>query len=218
MSDDRVDFASMLASRLCHDLLSPVGAFANGLELLADEKDPEMRARCIELLEQSARTSANKLKFFRLAFGSAGGFGDLVPPEEAKSAIEGIIGDRAITLNWMIGADPLPKPAVKIVLNLALLLVDALVRGGRLDVGCEKQGDRPDGGIEIALHVEAERIFLDADVERLLAEGEGASPMTSRTAPAVLVQAVARQNGGTVMLARETPTSLLVGAVLRGRG
>ena len=130
MSDDRVDFASMLASRLCHDLLSPVGAFANGLELLADEKDPEMRARCIDLLEQSARTSANKLKFFRLAFGSAGGFGDLVPADEAKSAIQGIIGDRAIDLNWMIGSDPMPKPAVKIILNLSLLLVDALVRGG----------------------------------------------------------------------------------------
>lgn len=214
MSDDRVDFASMLASRLCHDLLSPVGAFANGLELLADEKDPEMRARCIDLLEQSARTSANKLKFFRLAFGSAGGFGDLVPADEAKSAIQGIIGDRAIDLNWMIGSDPMPKPAVKIILNLSLLLVDALVRGGRLDIGCENQGD----GIEIALHVEADRIFLDADVERILAEGEGASPMTSRTAPAVLVQAVAKQNDGTVMLARETPTSLLVGAVLKGGG
>jgi len=218
MSDDRVDFASMLASRLCHDLLSPVGAFANGLELLADEKDPAMRERCFELLEQSARTSANKLKFFRLAFGSAGGFGELVPADEAKSAIQGIIGDRAIDLNWMIGADPLPKPAVKIILNLSLLLVDALVRGGRLDVGCEKQGGDPDGAIEIALHVEAERIFLDADVETILREGEGATAMTSRTAPAVLVQAVAAQNGGTVMLARETPTSLLVGAVLRGRG
>ena len=218
MSDDRVDFASMLASRLCHDLLSPVGAFANGLELLADEKDPAMRERCFELLEQSARTSANKLKFFRLAFGSAGGFGDLVPADEAKSAIQGIIGDRAIDLNWMIGADPLPKPAVKIILNLSLLLVDALVRGGRLDVGCEKQGGNPDGSIEIALHVEAERIFLDADVETILRDGEGATAMTSRTAPAVLVQAVAAQNGGTVMLARETPTSLLVGAVLRGRG
>ncbi len=217
MSDDRVDFASMLASRLCHDLLSPVGAFANGLELLADEKDPAMRERCFELLEQSARTSANKLKFFRLAFGSAGGFGELVPADEAKSAIQGIIGDRAIDFNWMIGSDPLPKPAVKIILNLSLLLVDALVRGGRLDVGCEKQGANPDGAIEIALHVEADRIFLDADVERILAEGEGATAMTSRTAPAVLVQAVAAQNGGTVMLARETPTSLLVGAVLRGR-
>lgn len=213
MTDDRVDFASMLASRLCHDLLSPVGAFANGLELLADENDPDMRARCIELLEQSARTSANKLKFFRLAFGAAGGFGELIPPDEAKSVVQGIIGDRAIELNWMIGADPLPKPAVKIILNLSLLLVDALVRGGRLDVGCEAQAD----GIEIALHVEAERIFLDSEVERVLADGEGAAAMTSRTAPAVLVQAVARQNDGTVMLARETPTSLLVGAVLRGR-
>jgi histidine phosphotransferase ChpT len=121
--------------------------------------------------------------------------------------------ERPITLNWMIGDEQLPKPAVKIILNLALILVDALVRGGRLDIGCEKQGD----GIEIALHVEAERIFLDADVERILAEGETTGAMTSRTAPAILVQAVAAQNGGTVMLARETPTSLLVGAVLRGR-
>ncbi|MDP3783776.1 MAG: histidine phosphotransferase family protein, partial [Sphingopyxis sp.] len=102
----------------------------------------------------------------------------------------------------------------KIILNLSLLLVDALVRGGRLDIGCEKQGD----ATEIALHVEAERIFLDVDVETILRDGEGATAMTSRTAPAVLVQAVAAQNGGTVMLARETPTSLLVGAVLRGRG
>src|SRR3546814_15585090 len=99
----------MLASRLCHDLLSPVGAFANGLELLADERDPEMRARCIDLLEQSARTSAAKLKFFRLAFGSAGGFGEAVPPAEAKAAIEGIMAERAITLNWMIRARPPPK-------------------------------------------------------------------------------------------------------------
>ena len=214
MTDDRVDFASMLASRLCHDLLSPVGAFANGLELLADEKDPEMRARCFDLLEQSARTSAAKLKFFRLAFGSAGGFGEAVPPTEAKAAIEGIMADRPITLNWMIGDDPLPKPAVKIILNLSLLLVDALVRGGRLDIGCER---RPGGTIEIALHAEADRILVDADVERILSSGEDAATMTSRTAPAVLVQAVARQNGGTVMLARETPTSLLVGAVLKGR-
>ena len=52
--------ASLLCSRLCHDLLSPVGALSNGLELLADEKDPEMRKRCFELLEQSAKISADK--------------------------------------------------------------------------------------------------------------------------------------------------------------
>ena len=68
-----VELASLLCSRLCHDLLSPVGALNNGIELLADEQDPEMRERCLELLAESARASANKLKFFRLAFGAGGG-------------------------------------------------------------------------------------------------------------------------------------------------
>ena len=86
---DAIELSSLLCSRLCHDLLSPVGALNNGIELLADEQDPEMRERCMELLADSARASANKLKFFRLAFGAAGGFGDSVDPREAKAAIEG---------------------------------------------------------------------------------------------------------------------------------
>ena len=60
-----VDFASLLCSRLCHDLMSPVGALNNGIELMADEQDPEMRDRCVELLADSAKATANKLKFFR---------------------------------------------------------------------------------------------------------------------------------------------------------
>ena len=79
------EFASLLCSRLCHDLLSPVGALNNGIELLADEHDPEMRARCLDLLGESARASANKLKFFRLAFGAAGGFADEVDTREARA-------------------------------------------------------------------------------------------------------------------------------------
>jgi histidine phosphotransferase ChpT len=79
MTTEALELASLLCSRLCHDMLSPVGALSNGLELLADEKDPEMRKRCFELLEQSAKISTDKLRFFRLAFGAAGGFGDSVP-------------------------------------------------------------------------------------------------------------------------------------------
>ena len=87
-----VELASLLCSRLCHDLLSPVGALNNGIELLADEQDPEMRERCLELLSESARATANKLKFFRLAFGAAGGFGDEIDTREAKAALEGLYG------------------------------------------------------------------------------------------------------------------------------
>ena len=85
-----VDIASLLCSRLCHDLMSPVGALSNGIELLEDESDPGMRDKCLELLSESARATANKLKFFRLAFGAGGGFGDEIDTREARTAVEGL--------------------------------------------------------------------------------------------------------------------------------
>ena len=87
-----IDLASLLCSRLCHDLLSPVGALNNGLELMADEQDPEMRQRCLDLLAESAKASANKLKFFRLAFGAGGGYGTSIDTQEARAALEGLFG------------------------------------------------------------------------------------------------------------------------------
>ena len=137
---DAIDLASLLCSRLCHDLLSPIGALNNGIELLADEEDPDMRDKCLELLADSARASANKLKFFRLAFGAAGAFGEEIDTHEAKVALAGLFGaEKRIELGWMVSSDKLPKGAAKLLLNLALLAGDALVRGGRLDVGAENR-------------------------------------------------------------------------------
>src|SRR3569833_790678 len=116
-----VDLASLLCSRLCHDLMSPIGALNNGIELLADETDPEMREKCLELLADSARASANKLKFFRLAFGAAGGFGEEIETLEARTALQGQKGpERRNEQEWAVEADKLPKDAVKLLLNLAL--------------------------------------------------------------------------------------------------
>src|SRR5690606_22112950 len=111
------DLAALLCSRLCHDMLSPVGALSNGLELLADEKDPEMRKRCFELLEQSARISADKLKFFRLAYGAAGGFGEEVPSVEPQELVAGLVAaNERVELQWAVSEPMLPKPAVKVLL------------------------------------------------------------------------------------------------------
>src|SRR3569833_1404553 len=138
MTISAVDFASLLCSRLCHDLLSPVGALNNGLELLADEHDPEMRQRCLELLAASAKASANKLKFFRLAFGAAGGFGETIDTREARAALEGLFAaNNRVELGWLIEDPTLPKAGIKVLLNLALLAGDALIRGGQLDIGAE---------------------------------------------------------------------------------
>src|SRR5574339_687380 len=103
MTMNSVELASLLCSRLCHDLLSPVGAINNGIKLLADEQDPNMRERCMELLAESARATANKLKFFRLAFGAGGGFGDEIDTREARQALEGLYGsDGRTELGWMV--------------------------------------------------------------------------------------------------------------------
>lgn len=207
-----LDFAALLCSRLCHDLLSPVGAFNNGLELMADETDPEMRERCMDLLGESARTSANKLKFFRLAFGSAGGFGDFVPSDEARQAIEGMfVAAGRVKLGWLVGEEKLSKTATKVLLNLALIAGDALVRGGQLDVGAEKR----DGLIEIVVRAQGQKIVLDAELRAALCGQIAASGITSRSAAAWMVRALVEQGAGEVMLSGENEPALLFGVSLR---
>jgi histidine phosphotransferase ChpT len=206
-----VDLASLLCSRLCHDLMSPVGALNNGIELLADETDPDMRDKCLELLADSARASANKLKFFRLAFGAAGGFGEAVDTHEAQAALEGLFGaERRIELGWAIAENKLPKSAVKLLLNLALLAGDALVRGGRLDVGAETGG----GQLELAVRAEGPRILLDPVLRETLATGGGGATVEPRAAAAWLAHSLAADAGGTIRLSDPTAEVLMIGATL----
>ena len=208
MSVTPVDFASLLCSRLCHDLLSPVGALNNGLELLADETDPAMRQRCLDLMADSARTSANKLKFFRLAFGGAAGMGDTIDSREAKAAIEGLFaGGRKQELVWLVEADALPKAAAKVLLNLAMIAGDALVRGGTLTVGGEENG----GQVEIVVRAEGPRVILDPDIRATLTTGTGSEGVTSRVAAAYLVHMLA----GGVQVSEPAANVMLFGAAFR---
>jgi histidine phosphotransferase ChpT len=212
MTISAVDFASLLCSRLCHDLLSPVGALNNGLELLADEHDPEMRARCLELLSESAKASANKLKFFRLAFGAAGGFGETVDSREARAAIEGLFGDNhKVNLGWLVEDATLPKTGIKVLLNLALIAGDALIRGGQLDVGAEVVG----GQVEIVVRADGPRIVLDPELRTALLGAQGDALITPRAAAAYLVHSLVADGGGTVQVSDPEETVLLFGATFR---
>ena len=205
-----VDLASLLCSRLCHDLMSPVGALNNGIELLGDETDPEMREKCLELLADSARATANKLKFFRLAFGAGGGFGEEIDTSEAQAALEGLFGaEGKVELGWVVESEKLPKGAVKLLLNLALLAGDALVRGGRLDVGAERAG----GGIELAVRAEGPRILLDPVLRETLATG-GGDAVEPRAAGAWLAHSLAAEGGGSLRLSDPSSEVLMIGATI----
>ena len=210
-----IDLASLLCSRLCHDLMSPVGALNNGIELMADEKDPEMRNRCLELLAESARASANKLKFFRLAFGAGGGFGESINTREAQAALEGVFGrERRIELGWMVPGEKLPKGAVKLLLNLALLAGDALVRGGRLDVGAESSGEL----LELVIRAVGPRILLDPTLRETLLKGAVNGAVEPRAAGAWLAHSLAAEAGGTIRLSEPDEAMLMIGATLTQQG
>ena len=205
-----IDLAAMLCSRLCHDMLSPVGALNNGLELLAMEDDPEMRKSVIALLEQSATTSTNKLKFFRLAFGAAGGFGDRVDVSEPKALIDALAADKNnVEIHWAIEAANLAKPAVKVLLNFAQIALDALVRGGTLDVGAEVR----DGNCEIVVRATGSKIGFDDNIGKALDGSLDRNELSSRTAAAHMIHLLAEQSGGGLQYAR-TDETLVLGAVL----
>jgi len=211
MALNRTDIAALLCSKLCHDLLSPVGAITNGLELFEDETDPDMRQRCFELLQDSASSSANKLKYFRLAFGSASGYGDTVDPHEARELIEDMVGENSrIELRWLTKPEALPKKAVKIMLNLALVAKEALVRGGSLDIGAEIA----DAGVEVVIRAVGDKVVLDAGIRSALEGGVSEDEVTVRTVAAWMTRDLVQESGGMLNISPASDTELLLGALI----
>ena len=135
-----LDLAALLCSRVCHDVISPVGAIVNGLEVLEDEKDPEMRTFALDLIKKSARTASARLQFCRLAFGAAGSAGAAIDTGDAENVARGLIADERTRLEWNAPRILLPKNKVKLVLNMCLIAAATIPRGGLITVTIEGEG------------------------------------------------------------------------------
>jgi histidine phosphotransferase ChpT len=211
---DHAQLASLLCSRLCHDLVSPVGAISNGIELLADEQDETMRARCTDLLADSARVAAAKLGFFRLAFGASAGLGEQVDAGEARTVLEALFsGDGKVDVEWMIDEPSIDKAALKVLLNLALIGGDALVRGGTLAIAAERHG----GGSDIVVRAEGVRILLPSETAKALEGSLEPEAQAPRTAPALLARSLVDEAGGQIQVADTGEGVLMLGARLPAR-
>ena len=138
---DALDLAALLCSRVCHDVISPVGAIVNGLEVLDEEKDPEMRSFALDLVKKSATMASAKLQFCRLAFGAAGSAGASIDTGDAESVTRGLLGNDKVKLDWRAPRILMPKNKVKLILNLCLIAAGTIPRGGTMTVDVEGTAD-----------------------------------------------------------------------------
>jgi len=128
------DLAAMLCSRVCHDLISPVGAIGNGLEVLADPEQAEMAEFAQELINNSAKQARAKLEFARLAFGASSTQGTEIDTREADRVAQLYMEGEKADLEWNIEPVLLPKNKVKMILNLLLISAGSVPRGGKITV------------------------------------------------------------------------------------
>jgi len=171
-----LDFAALLVSRVCHDLVSPVGAVVNGLEVLEDETDLAMRAEALRLVAASAEQAAARLQFCRIAFGAAGSAGAELDLAEVGRIMKGLLKGGRAELVWEAHAVNWPKDWAKLLMNVVLAAADCLPRGGRVTVDILKESATP----RFKVVAEGTVARLSPESERaLLGDAEG--PLDGRS-------------------------------------
>lgn len=140
---DALDLTALMCSRVCHDVISPVGAIINGLELLDEDDDEETRAIAFDLIRKSARQASAKLQFARLAFGAAGSAGALIDLGDAEAVARGMFESEKVSLEWRGERANMPKNKIKLLLNLVLAAMATIPRGGKVAVAVEGTAEMP---------------------------------------------------------------------------
>jgi histidine phosphotransferase ChpT len=131
---NEIEFAALMVSRVCHDLVGPLGAVVNGMEVLEDERDAAMRADAIKLVTMSAEQALARIQFMRIAFGAAGSAGAELDLGEIGRLITGLLEGGKVRLEWNVPQLYWPKDWAKLIMNATLLAADCLPRGGLVTV------------------------------------------------------------------------------------
>ena len=210
MQDIQIDLrvAELLASRLCHDLVSPVGAVNNGLELMAEDLDPEMLQDALALADKSAKQASATVQFFRLAYGQAGRQVDM-GAAELKRLAEGYLTSQKAELAW--DADPLvlngPDGGGKLLLNLIALAVETLQRGGTI------RADASADGHAVRVTAEGTNARVRDETRAAMADGVATAELGPRAVQGYFSRLIARRMGGELEV-REEADRVTFSAVL----
>ncbi|WP_019996513.1 histidine phosphotransferase ChpT [Aureimonas ureilytica] len=196
------DLAALLASRLCHDIISPVGAVQAGLELLDEmPNDPEAMA----LVRRSTQSAVAKLQFARIAYGSSGSTVAQIDMGDAKTVAEGFMSFEKAELSWEGQRAYVPKNVAKLVLNLVLIANASVPRGRRVEVRVEELEPR----LRITVTANGKPLRVPATFRALLADEPLAEPIDAHGVQQYYTLLLARECGATVSLALDTEAAVI---------
>ncbi len=137
-----IDLTAFMSSRICHDLVGPIGAINNGLELLEEETDEDTRAYAHEVILNSAQAAWTRLEFARLAFGASSSIGSAIDITQAEKIARGYVEETKHTLTWQADPDAaLDKGLARLLMILIAIALPAVPGGGELAVKAEGKGE-----------------------------------------------------------------------------
>ena len=185
---------ALLCARICHDLISPVGALATAVEILDDQSNSEMHEDALDLVRNSSRQAGAKLRYLRLALGAGGSAPGIIGIEELKTLTTDMYGEGKANIEWAAALTGLEKNAARSLLNLIMLAVQAIPRGGNLVISVNETPELS----QLSLAATGPKARLDAAIAATLAGKAPQDGFDGRTIQPFYTGLIIRELKGTV--------------------
>ena len=186
--------AALLCGRICHDLVSPIAALTTALEVLDDQDNPDMHEDAISLIKMSSRQASSKLQFLRLAFGAGGSAPGVMGLDMLKGLVDGLYGDGKVEILWDAHVDGVSKSVARLLLNMTMVAVQAIPRGGQLNIHIEEN----DGATVLTHRAVGPKARLAENVSLTLSGKAPADGFDGRTIQPFYTGMIARELKGRV--------------------
>lgn len=205
---NEIEFSALMVSRVCHDLVGPLGAVVNGLEVLEDERDAAMREDALRLVASSANQALARIQFMRIAFGAAGSAGAELDLNEVGRLVAGLLEGGKVTLQWNVPQVHWAKNWAKLLMNATLLGADCLPRGGLVRVEASADAAAP----SFSVHASGSHIRVAEEVERAIRGEQSSENVDARGIQPFLTHKLARAvNAGLALQTAEGSVEITAG-------
>jgi len=206
--------AAFIASRICHDLISPVASVNSALELLEEPGDPEMKAQAEKLLHNGAESAGARIQLLRYAFGSAGLSDTAADRHEVRRIVEGFMESYKPSVEWGINTEHFSCGHARVLMNLVIMATAAIPRGGVVALNVHNESD----GLSVIAQAKGPRARLSEFVETALGGDTPEEGWSARTIQPLFARMVADDLGGIITATAEEECVTFTASGLRAEG